>query len=304
MIDRRLKVRHMQAFVEIARQRSLKDAAEILNLTQPAISKTLKELEEIVGATLLTRSRSGVATTLEGDVFLRHATAGLSSFDRALSSISDFAEGARGIVRIGALPSVAARLLPQVVQEFGHLAPGATAVVEDGPHSYLVDKLRAGQIDLVIGRLGKPDTMRGLTFTQLYIESVAIVCAPDHPVQDVRRLSDIFDYPVIYPPEDSAIGPLVDRMMISEGINKDESRVHSVSATFGRGLVLSSHAVWIISTGVVADDISAGRLRALTFDTGLTVGPIGLMARADVDLSPLADLFAQTALRASEEKPT
>lgn len=301
MIDRRLKVRHMQAFVEIARKRSLKDAAEVLNLTQPAISKTLKELEEIVGATLLTRSRSGVATTIEGDVFLRHAAAGLTSFDRALSSISDFSAGARGVVRIGALPSVAARLLPKAVQGFGELAPGATAVVEDGPHGYLVEKLRAGQIDLVIGRLGKPDTMQGLTFTQLYIESVAIVCAPDHPISAADRLVDIFDYPVIYPPEDSAIGPLVDRMMISEGINKGETRVHSVSATFGRGLVLSSDAIWIISTGVVADDIAAGRLRALPLDTGLTAGPIGLMARADVDLSPLAALFAQAAMHASVE---
>lgn len=298
MIDRRLKVRHIQAFVEIARQKSLKRAAEILNLTQPAISKTLKELEEITGVTLLERSRRGVVMTIEGDVFLRYATSGLTALGQAMSSVSAISKGEQGTVSIGALPSVAARLLPLAVQLFTRLAPDTTPRIEDGPHGYLVDRLRIGKLDFVIGRLGKPDTMKGISFTQLYVEDVVVVCAPGHPLSDTNTLAKISTYPVIYPPEDSAIRPLVDRMLIANGVSDFPKRVESVSATFGRGLTLASDALWIISTGVVAADIASGRLIALPIKTRLTAGPIGVMARAEEDLSPLAGVFRQAAIRA------
>ncbi|WP_300551101.1 pca operon transcription factor PcaQ [Roseovarius sp.] len=301
MIDRRLKVRHLQAFVEIARQKSLKRAAEILNLTQPAISKTLKELEEIAGVTLLERSRGGVVMTLEGDVFLRYATSSLTAIDQAMTSISAIRKGERGRVAVGALPSVAARMLPQAVQLFTRLAPNATPQVEDGPHGFLVDRLRAGKLDLVIGRLGKPDTMKGISFTQLYAEDVVVVCAPGHPLAEAGALTDIGDYPVIYPPKDAAIRPLVDRMMIADGMGDFPRRIESVSAAFGRGFTLGGDALWIISTGVVAGDIAAGRLIALPIKTGLTAGPIGVMARAEDDLTPLAQMFRQAAIRAVED---
>ena len=79
MIDRRIKFRHIQCFVEIVRQKSMKRAAERLYLTQPAISKTLKELEDILGAAMLTRSRAGVALTRQGEVFLHFAEMSLAS---------------------------------------------------------------------------------------------------------------------------------------------------------------------------------------------------------------------------------
>lgn len=298
MIDRRLKVRHLQAFVEIVRQRSLKRAAERLNLSQPAISKTLKELEEITGVTLLDRNRGGVVLTIEGDVFLRHASSSLTAIHQGLTSVSALSKGEQGLVAIGALPSVAARLLPRAVELFVRLAPHATPQIEDGPHGFLVDRLRAGRLDLVIGRLGKPDTMKGISFTQLYAEDVVIVCAPGHPLAGVTALAEIGRYPVIYPPQDAAIRPLVDRMMIANGVGDFPQRIESVSATFGRGLTLGGAALWIISTGVVADDIAAGRLMSLPIKTGLTAGPIGIMARAEADLSPLAQMFRQAAIRA------
>lgn len=297
MIDRRLKVRHVEAFVEIARQKSLKRAAESLNLTQPAISKTLKELEQIVGTTLLDRNRGGVTMTFAGEVFLGHSTNGLTALGMALGSVAAVRKGEMGSVSIGALPSVAASVLPHAISVFSELAPQSAPRVEDGPHSYLIDRLHGGRLDLVIGRLGSPETMKEISFTQLYVERVAIVCAPDHPLVGASNLTDLTGFPVIYPPEDSAIRPLVDRMMIANGLSSFPNQIESVSATFGRGLTLSSKAIWIISTGVVSDDISDRRLTALPIDTSLTAGPIGIMSRSDVNLPPLADLFRQALIR-------
>ena len=301
MIDRRLKVRHLQALVEIARQKSLKQAAEVLNLTQPAISKTLKELEAITGVTLLERGRGGVVMTAEGDVFLQYANSSLTALNQAMNSVSALRKGERGTLSVGALPSVAARILPLAVQLFAQHSPDTTLQIEDGPHGYLVDRLRTGALDLVIGRLGKPETMKGLSFTQLYLEDVVVVCRPGHPLAGTGTLDSLVPYPVIYPAQGSAIRPLVDRMMIANGVGDFPDRIESVSATFGRGFTLAGDALWIISTGVVAADVAAGRLIALPIKTGLTAGPIGIMARAEDDLSLLARIFRQAAIRAVEE---
>ncbi|MBU2998663.1 pca operon transcription factor PcaQ [Roseovarius nubinhibens] len=291
MIDRRIKFRHIQCFVEIVRQKSMKRAAERLYLTQPAISKTLKELEDILGAAMLTRSRAGVALTRQGEVFLHFAEMSLAALQQGLDGVEQVGQAGRVTLTVGALPSVAARLMPEAVREFRALAPEVTIRLIDGPHSYLIDLLRRGGVDLVIGRLGQPDTMQGISFTQLYNEYVEFVTRPGHPLLEAPDLKRIGEWPVIFPAAASAIRPLVERMMIAHGIGELPNRIESVSGAFGRNFTRNSDAIWIISAGVVAKEVAEGSLVRLPFDTGITVGPVGLMTRPDSQPSPAEQVF-------------
>lgn len=280
-MERRIKLRHLRTFVAIVRQQSLKDAADVLNLTQPAVSKTLKELERILDATLLTRDRGGVRLTPEGELFLGSAETSLAALEQGVAGLARLHAGERGKLAVGALPSVAAHVLPRAALALDRIAPDIVLFCEEGPHGYLADRLRRGVLDVVVGRLGRPQTMEGIAFEQLYMEHVAFVTRPDHPLTGRRDLKAIADWPVIYPPEGSAIRPLVDRLMLAHGLGDLPHRVDSVSAAFGRGLTLRSDAVWVISQGVVTDDLAEGRLAALPVDTGMTAGPVGIMTRAD-----------------------
>ncbi len=85
-------------------------------------------------------------------------------------------------LRVGALPSVAARLMPEVVDEIAALSADTQLSIADGSHLHLTRLLHRGELDVVIGRLGEPETMRGLRFTQLYLEEVALVVRPGHPI--------------------------------------------------------------------------------------------------------------------------
>ena len=114
MIDRRIKFRHIQCFVEIVRQKSMKRAAERLYLTQPAISKTLKELEEILGTSLMVRNRAGVSLTRQGEVFLHFAEMSVAALQQGLDGVDQIGRGGKVSLSVGALPSVAARLMPEV----------------------------------------------------------------------------------------------------------------------------------------------------------------------------------------------
>lgn len=293
-MDRRIKFRHLDAFSAIARSRSFKNAAEQLNLTQPAISKTVKELEEILGVVLMERSRSGVTLSPEGEVFLQFAEQSTAALRHGLRSIRAKG-GAAGQLRVGALPSVASHLLPETAIAFADRNPDTLFEVHEGPHHDLTARLRSGGLDLVVGRLGRPDSMAGLEFRQLYSEEVVIVARPDSPAVKIHEIGGLYGFRVLYPPKDSAIRPLVARLLISQGVPLFPNRIESASPAFGRAVVLSSPmVVWMISRGVVASDIAAGRLVRLSIDTTATLGAVGIMSRAEEVPSVAARAFART----------
>ena len=102
---------------------------------------------------------------------------------------------------------------------------------------------------------------------------------------------------VLYPPKEAAIRSLVDRFMITHGIADWPKRLETVSGAFGRSMTLGpAQAVWIISQGVVARDIAAGRMVTLPIDTGEMSGPVGILSRAEEDPTPTIRLFRQALL--------
>ncbi len=299
-MDRPIKFRHLDAFSAIARARSLKRAAEQLNLTQPAISKTLKELEELVGAVLMERSRSGVRLTPEGEVFLQFAEQSTAALRHGLRSVKGRGSAA-GLLRVGALPSVASSLLPQVVLAFAGKNPDTLLEIHEGPHLDLTSRLRSGGLDLVVGRLGRPDTMQGLSFRQLYTEEVVVVAAPDSPAVGVDDFHALDAFRVLYPPRDSAIRPLVARLLIARGVPLFRNRIESASSAFGRAVTLADPgAVWFISRGVVAADLAQGHLVALPLGMAATRGEVGVMTRAEEGTSPAARAFLRGLERSVE----
>ncbi|WP_108482523.1 pca operon transcription factor PcaQ [Oceaniglobus ichthyenteri] len=280
-MDRRIKFRHLDAFSAIARARSFKAAAQQLNLTQPAISKTLKELEDILGVVMMERSRAGVTLTPEGEIFLQFAEQSTAALRHGLRSIRATGSAA-GQLKVGALPSVASSLLPQAALAFAGQSPDTLLEIHEGAHHDLTTRLRSGNLDLVVGRLGKPETMVGLSFQQLYSEDVVIVARADSDAIQVRDFAGIAGFRVLYPPKDSAIRPLVARLLIAQGVPLFRNRIETASSAFGRAVLLADpQTVWIISRGVVAGDIDQGRLATLEIDMAATRGAVGIMSRAE-----------------------
>ncbi|OZV62240.1 LysR family transcriptional regulator [Brucella melitensis] len=100
MIGNRIKFRHLHTFVEVARQKSVVKASEILNISQPAVTKTMRELEEILGVPVLERDGRGIRITRYGEVFLRHAGTALTALRQGLDSVSQELDGSGPPIRI------------------------------------------------------------------------------------------------------------------------------------------------------------------------------------------------------------
>ena len=300
-LSRQVKIRHLQCLSEVVARGSLKGAGDHLGLTQPAMSRTLKELEEILGTRLLLRSRAGVELTEAGEVFSHFARMSLAALDHGLEGVDRSRGGfLQQEVTVGALPSVAAGLLPKVAEGFRRLAPEAVLRLSDGPHGMLMDLLRSGAVNMVIGRMGDPASMQGVSFTQLYTEEVVCVVRPEHPCLGAPDLSDLARWPVIFPPTSAAIRPLVERWLVSHGLSEPPQRIETVSGAFARVYARDTDAIWMISQGVVRQELGDGRLVRLPFDTTLTKGPVGLMQRQDAAPAPLERLFVKALQQAIE----
>ncbi|PKR49619.1 pca operon transcription factor PcaQ [Thalassospira marina] len=293
MLDQRIKFRHLTCFLEVARQRSVVKAADTLAITQPAVSKTLRELEEHLDARLFDRSKRGVALTDYGKVFLRYAGASVTALRQGVDSISQVRAQGGLTITVGVLPTVAATIVPAALKRFKSLGTNTTIRVITGPNTVLLGQLRVGELDLVIGRLAEPDQMSGLSFIHLYSEQISLVVRPGHPLleDDNPDLTRIRDYTVLIPTPNAIIRTAVDRLLIAHGIGALPDRIETVSTTFGRAFTRESDAVWIISNGVIATDLADGVLVELPVDTSDTFGPVGLTTRIDAPSSPPVEML-------------
>lgn len=281
IIDPRIKIRHIACFLEVARLRSVVNAAAALNISQPAATKTIQELEEILGAPLFDRSRRKLLLTGFGEVFYRYASTSIAALRQGIDAARGGGEAA--VVKIGALPTVSARILPEAVRRFSGDEGGVHTRIITGPNDYLLSLLRTGDVDLVIGRMAEPAAMVGFTFEHLYSERVVMAVRPGHPLLGERHfnLALIEPFQVLMPTPDSVIRRLVERMLLAHGITGLRDEIETVSNAFGRSYVRQTDAVWIISEGVVARDVEERQLALLPVDTGETMGPVGFTTRTD-----------------------
>lgn len=295
-MDSRIKFRHLQVLIEVARHKSVGKAAEALHVTQPAVTRTMRELEDILETALVEKDGRGIRLSHAGEIFLRHAGESIASVRRGFDSISLAMRQEGPPVRVGALPTVSATVMPDVAADFLALKSGSRLTVVTGENRWLLEELRVGGLDLVVGRMAAPEMMAGLTFEPLYNEEVVFVVAADHPLAAGRNfsLSELANFPVLMPTRGSVIRPYIDRLLLTNGIAGFPTVIETVSDSFGRAFVMEHQAVWIISRGVVASELSAGRFRALEIDMAETRGAVGLTRLAGAEPSPSLTLLMQT----------
>lgn len=301
MPQTRIRFRHLRTFIEVARQKSVGRAADVLGVTQPAVTKTIRELEDILDKRLFEKEGRGVRITRYGEVFLRHAGASVAAVQQGIDSLSRLNTGAP--VRIGALPTVSARIMPAVMRKFLAEGAGSPVRIVTGENQVLLDQLRTGTLDLVIGRLAAPEQMAGLTFQYLYSEQVRFVVRDNHPLLwDARfDFARIRDYPVLMPTTGSVIRPFVERYLLAHGMAELPRAIETVSDSFGRAFIEETDAVWVISEGVVIRDIEAGRLRYLSVDTTETRGAVGLTTREGAEQTAALDIIGRTVRAVAED---
>jgi LysR family pca operon transcriptional activator len=276
----RLKMRHLRTLVAIAEHGSLVRAAKALSISQPAVTKTLAELEDIAGHRLFERSPKGVTLTGAGQILVRHTGSGLRAIHDGLSSLSAEEEGEAPALVIGALPNVGATVLAPALVRFAASAPRARVSVRTGSNAQLIAALKQGVLDMVIGRLAEPSDMQGLSFEHLYTEPLLLVVRPGHALSLRQKIDPALldGYRLVLPDAGTRAREAADRFFMAVGTGLPLKVIET-------SYVLHSDAVWFVPLGAIENDLLQGSLVRLQIDTSATEGPVGLTLRVDTQSS-------------------
>lgn len=189
LFSQRIRLRHLHTFVAVAQQGTLGRAAETLNLSQPALSKTLNELEQLTGTRLFERGRLGAQLTVPGEQFLTHAVKVLDALNTAGQALNRKEDASADVVRVGALPTAALGILPAAIGRFHQQQKSTSLQVATMNNTMLLAGLKSGEIDLGIGRMSDPELMGGLNYELLFLESLKLVVRPCSGSQKARTRS-------------------------------------------------------------------------------------------------------------------
>lgn len=279
-------------FAEILRVGSFAKAAASLHVTPAAVSKTLRELETEIGVRLLERSKKGVYATVAGERFHEHVMESLLSYNRAVAAISE-KKSEMERLRIGALPTAAGSIVPRAIARMFGNSSRANINIITGNYDDLAAKLRQRELDLIVGRITTRDTV-GLSFEQLYEESVIAVVSPNHPIisNGLPLPTVISGYPLIVTPSGSTVRQSVDDFFFANGIRAQSHLIETLSDGFARRYTISTDAIWFTPAGLAAHDLSIGVLEKLPIQHATLRTVIGLTTRTNEALRGVALRFA------------
>lgn len=222
-----LNHRELHVFLAIARSGTINVAAQSVGLSQPALSRSLKRLEETLQVRLFDRHSGGMALTEFGRVLQHHAE--LIEFETArLTEEMRMMNGAAaGFIRVGLVPSAISSLLRRALAEVFSVAPTVQVQVVEGAGDQMLEAVANGSVDFaVIGQV-QSDIQEGLITTPIATEEVSVAARPTHPVfsKPDLCLKDLTKYPWILPEKGNAIWIGFNNLFRREGLEPPVPRV-------------------------------------------------------------------------------
>ncbi len=243
-----MELRHLKYFVAVAEEQNITRAARRLRVSQPPLSRQIRDLEEELGVALLARSPKSVRLTEAGQVFLLEARAVLARAEEATLTVRAVASGRRGEIHIGYAPSLTVELLPRALREFQEKNPGVRVTLHDMSTEEMLAGLREGRLHLALMIQLPRKVLGGLRFDELRRYAVCVAAHPAHPLARSRGVSlravarerligyTRRDYPEYYEFVKDQFAPLGILPELAEEHDSATSLVASIEA--GRGLAL------------------------------------------------------------------
>jgi len=295
-IGRRLRLRDLDTYFTVVRWGSMAKAAEHLHVSQPAISKTISDLEHTLGVRLLDRTRRGVVPTIYGEALLKRGLVAFDELKQGVRDIQFLSDPTTGELRIGCADSIAATILKPIIERFAASHPAVTLQVDTLP-SPAIDNpgLRDRKCDLVLGRRPmKLDNFSDDLNVEILFDDYLVVVAGKQTVWARRRnidLADLADQPWLLPPKDTWTYGFV-----AEAFRMRKLEMPRVSLmTFSLSLVIHFLArgsyITALPNSVVSLHSETEVLKILPVDFPSSRWPVAIVTLKERTLSPVVERF-------------
>jgi LysR family transcriptional regulator of abg operon len=290
-----VKDHRLKALVQVAESGSIRAAARAMNLSQSALTKALRELEESVGAELLLRSYKGIEFTQAGTALLTRARLALSILDKAREEIRLLRGGAGATVAIGVTPVVAALVLPRVLRDYERQQPDARIRLTEGLLTTVLPGLMEGKLDFALVIADPADLPYELEFDPLGEVPAALGGRKGHPLARARRWSDLHDAKWVLNLSPGSQGNNLLAWLAQQGIDAPGNTLHCASPMLMTELMRRTDRICIGPAQLFGDPLFANGIECFAVRPLPPPMSLGLLRPRGMPLSsaakPLATLF-------------
>lgn len=281
----------IRAFVTVASTASFRRAADVLHLSQPALTNRIRQFEEELGLRLFDRNTRNVELTTLGRDLLPIFRRVVGEFETAVVNARDSVTRAKGVIRLACLPSCAASLLPDVIREFQHESMGVTFVVRDVVNSNIASLVRSREVDFGIGV--KEDVHSDLEWSPLFNDELHVVYASPggSRIEPTSCAALLAQQPLILMSRGSSVRERVDEVLATLGIPALATcEVNYMSTAVA--LVQAGLGITILPSSAVELKTQAD-VRSRPIDVPGFAREIALVRRKGSTLHPSAEAFIE-----------
>jgi len=292
-IGRRLKLHDLHVLLAVAQAGSMAKAATRLAVSQPAVSKSIADMERALGVRLLDRGAQGVAPTRYGHALIRRGVAVFDELRQGVKEIEFLADPTVGEVRIGTTEPLAASFVSVIIERLSQRYPRIVFHVEQGHTASLYQDLRERRVELVITRTFEPPAEEHMQAENLFDDVHVVVAGAKNKWLRRRgvKLADLIDEQWILPPLDTLHGALIVEAFRSAGLDVPPATIFTFSFALRERLVGSGPFLTTAPTFLMRSPGNHSWLRELPIELAATRSPIAIVTLKDRALGPVAELF-------------
>ncbi len=288
-----LKLRHLQLLVALDDERKLQQAAQMLRISQPAASKMLADIEDIVGTPLFVRLARGIEPNVYGEALIRRSRAMLAELNHAGAEIAALRAGEGGSVSVGAVMAPAVEALVAAIESVRDRLPRVEISAQVETSDVLSEALLASRLDFVIARIPANTDPSPFDYREIGPEDVALVVRASHPLasQMVVTPRDLENRDWVLQPRGSLLRRSLEAMFRRHGVAAPERVVNTGSFLMTLVMTARTDAIAPMATSVAELMMEAGNFRCLPLTERLEVEPFGLIRARGRQLSPAAEVL-------------
>ncbi len=296
-IGRRIKLQHLHVLMTVVQAGSMKKAAALLNTSQPAISRSIAELEHTIGVRLLDRNTQGIEPTEYGRAMLKHGVAAFDELKQGVENIELLADPGTGEVRIGSTPYIGEIFVSAVIKRLSRRYPRIVFhLVTADETNKLYRELSERNIDLLIARRGDLFTDEKLGFEVLYDSSFVVVAGARNPWVRRRRiaLAELVNESWVLPPPEGILGPAYLEIFRASGLDYPRIAVFAAPPGVRLNLVATGRFLTIMQIAVLRLS-KRPEIKVLPVKLQHARVPVGIVTLKNRTLSPIVQLFIDDA---------
>ncbi len=289
----RVRTRQLALLVALDEQRNLRRAAAAVNISQPAATKLLRQLEGDIGLPLFERTAHGMQPTGYGATMIRHARAVLTDFSHAHEELEALAAGQRGTLRVGCVASAVPDVLAPALERFKQSHPRVRVGVTVETSDVVMPMLARGDVDVALARLPDRAAPEDIDAQLLRRDRQVVACGIDDPLARRRRLalSDLAGRTWVLQPPGSPQRERMESVLREAGLSEPIDVVETSSIIANTALLQPLRALTVLPESVARYYAARQALRVLPLGLGLDVPALRLMTRKRRPLSPAAVAF-------------